>query len=1220
MMSEYSEEYKAREWLINEMKKEMLGPGSEPFTIDTEKEVISTSPEKRYYVGILYPQNNQSGIEDDELAGKNYSAKEEIDAESVADEKDVKEERKLDLSGGKGYSSYSSDTAEDTMDESINMSTRLLPSSMGLTFISNRKADKLKAYVKFAIYKRTLKGDCQIKIPDYYDGFNVPVQFNSFFEYDKDTRVLKLIDNITSKDIKRIYEQDQVDDSKEIFKEFAYRLLAMFNYGFVRNPYSSNVVLDFSKGDYCRPFYAIEDKSVKVCGLRYHLYDDYYSYTIMIINSKEGKARGINSVFQPMVKISSEENDDMPFCDIDEINTALNEDEEEMSNALLYRNKKNYGTGLGTALNWSISADGLGAIWTDFFPMVSVPQQEYKIDAKYNVSDQVFSMKYLSDLNDIDKEDKITNLKTLCHAYDSWINEIGNRLEKISERYQKTGIRHIQNCKQCSKRIAGGIKILEENEQAWDAFLLANRAMFMQRTQLSVQREFEVKYTNIFPHNDELGDRLENIDYRSEEDNSFWRPFQLAFLLMSVSSIENDSLTNEERNTVDLIWFPTGGGKTEAYLGLTAFTIFYRRLAHKDVSGGTTVIMRYTLRLLASQQFTRASTLICACEYIRLDGQKRRSMYKKYDLGGEPITIGLWIGGTHTPNKVKGKGDNYAEACYNKLAEADIKNVDSVKERYNKFQVLKCPWCGTKLTKEVENKKLVGNWGYHVTKGKCYLSCTQEGCDFESKLPIQVVDEELYKNPPTLLFATVDKFAMLPWYKETGAFFAVDSENRAPELIIQDELHLISGPLGSMVGIYETAIDYLCSQKGIKPKIIASTATISRAKEQCSELYNREVFQFPPQGLDQEDSFFAKEAVDKFGRMYIGVMPSGKTKAMTESMMLATLLQKEQEYEADDDVKDSYWTVTGYFNSLRELGKCSSIVQSDVRDNIRRLAARNMFRYGRRNILKADELTSHVTTTELNRTLDKLEKVRYSSDTDNRTYPSNILLATNMISVGIDIDRLNVMLIMGQPKLTSEYIQASSRVGRKYPGVVFTQCDSARSRDRSHYEQFKPYHESFYKYVEPTGLTPFSEPARQRALHAAVISILRHGFSLEEDEEISSFDCNDMKDILKKISGYIVERVNDINERHAYKLKGEGENVDKDLQHIYERIEVIVKGSNGNAVYGNIMGTKPEEGKSRIMKPYGVDEEEPLTFDTMTSMRNVDGMVNASIVIMEQNQ
>ena len=332
------------------------------------------------------------------------------------------------------------------------------------------------------------------------------------------------------------------------------------------------------------------------------------------------------------------------------------------------------------------------------------------------------------------------------------------------------------------------------------------------------------------------------------------------------------------------------------------------------------------------------------------------------------------------------------------------------------------------------------------------------------------------------------------------------------------------------------------------------------------------------------------------------------------------MLQRGQEYEADDSVKDSYWTVTGYFNSLRELGKCSSIVQSDVRDNIRRLAYRNMFRYGRRNILKADELTSHVTTTELNRTLDKLEKVRYSSDKDNRTNPSNILLATNMISVGIDIDRLNVMLVMGQPKLTSEYIQASSRVGRKYPGVVFTQYDSARSRDRSHYEQFKPYHESFYKYVEPTGLTPFSEPARQRALHAAVISMLRHGFDLEEDEDISRFNRDDMKDVLKKISGYIVERVNDINERHTYKLEGEGDNVDKNLQDIYERIEVIVKGSSGNAVYGNIMETKPEEGKSRIMKPFGVDEDEPLTFDTMTSMRNVDGMVNASIVIMEQDQ
>lgn len=1191
-----------RNELIERMRKEMLGPGSELSCVDVEHEVISAEPSQRYCVGILYPQGNVIGLEDDDLESTSGDTKETVISDDFSPEK-------ITADDSKDKSQYFANDSEDTMDENISMATKLLPSSMGFTFISKENLDQIIVNGKFAKYRASLVPDCKMLIDESLaETFSVPEVFDAYFSYDKVTRVLELKSKVEPKQIKYWYDQEKADDGT--FKNYAYKLIELLK-GKVRIPYEFESAVSFKKGNYYTASLEIEEVEAGICALKHSLVNGFYSYTVMLLNTAKGKA-GKDNIFQPEISVSTDKNPQLVFCDYASMDLIQDYTDEEASNSLLYRKHKKYGTGLGVSVNWNISDEGRGNLYTDFFPTVEVPQMEFTVDEKYHVDEKVFSMKYMSDLDETSKENKISYLRKLADGYKSWINEMSDIASNLPNQYTDTAKRHINNCLYCYERIVEGIDELANNSVAWDAFQLANRAMFMQRVQIVLQSKFE----DVYPDNEELGNLLEDMDYYEQNDTHFWRPFQLAFVLMSITSMVSDDIENTDRDVVDLIWFPTGGGKTEAYLGLTAFTIFYRKLAHLEESGGTAIIMRYTLRLLAAQQFTRASTLICACELIRQESLERRSIYPKYNLGDDEINIGLWIGGSHTPNRNKEAID-----CYDKLSKAINKNLEYTKELYNKFQVLKCPWCGTKLVRDVDkDNNLIGRWGYRLKNKKhFYLCCTHEDCAFTDKLPLQVVDEELYDNPPTLLFATVDKFAMMPWYGEIGGFFATNSDNRTPELIIQDELHLISGPLGSMVGLYESAIDYLCSSKGIRPKIVASTATICRAKEQCSALYNREVFQFPPQGIDEADSFFARaaEVNRKHGRKYIGLKPSGKTKAMMESRVLASILQIVKESKADDEIKDAYWTLTTYFNSLKELGKCSTIVQNDVRDNIERMAHRNSYVRGKRIILKADELTSRVSTTELNQTLNKLEKIHYSQENwDNKVYPVNLLLATNMISVGIDVDRLNAMVILGQPKLTSEYIQASSRVGRKYPGVVFVQYDGARSRDRSHYEQFKSYHESFYRYVEPTGVTPFSEPARKRALHAVMVALIRHNY-FETDEALRDYDREQFEKELKDLSDYMIRRMDNINSRLSYEISDNTAEVEEEIDIIYEKINRLVEHAEHEKIeYGNIMGFKKPD-YFRVLKPFGVDEEEYDSFNTMTSMRNVEAMVNVNVIVLE---
>jgi len=322
-----------------------------------------------------------------------------------------------------------------------------------------------------------------------------------------------------------------------------------------------------------------------------------------------------------------------------------------------------------------------------------------------------------------------------------------------------------------------------------------------------------------------------------------------------------------------------------------------------------------------------------------------------------------------------------------------------------------------------------------------------------------------------------------------------------PGIIIQDELHLISGPLGTMYGAYEAVLEDLCTYKmdngkKKKPKIIASTATISGAQNQIKSLYDRDNLQlFPSPGLDMGDSFFGKYAVQEdkksraHGRLYLGLLAEFGSVQTTQVRCFASLIFHAASLAKE--FQDPWWTLLCFYNSIRELSGGRTLFDSDIPARLKYLNSKvNIPPHKRRYIQKIYELTSRLSQSklvelmdELNRGFDAVEKA-----------PADVCLASNIIEVGVDIDRLSVMAVIGQPKNTAQYIQVTGRVGRQWdtrPGLITTIYNPSKSRDRSHYEQFASYHSRLYEQVEATSVTPFSESAIYRALPGVLLTWVR---------------------------------------------------------------------------------------------------------------------------------
>ena len=821
----------------------------------------------------------------------------------------------------------------------------------------------------------------------------------------------------------------------------------------------------------------IAERPIRTEGLGGRIRSGTRAVSVFLVNerppAKDDKNADQGYAFQARLAVES----DQPFHPRPDLSARHADEWDGQVADLHYADTPAYATGHGASTDWTIADDECTQVRTSW-----IGSAEVEATRPRPVEGVELSMQELGNL--ADGPAARDALEPLVAEYRSWIEDRARESEGLEEPHRATAGELLANARHAAQRMAQGVAVLATNPDALDAFRMANRA---------VQRA---------------------LTRRTRVENPAWRPFQLAFLLLNLPGMADPG--DADRETVDLLFFPTGGGKTEAYLGLAAFAMVYRRLRNPGLGGragaGVSVIMRYTLRLLTLDQLSRAASLVCALELERAEGP---GCYGEW-----PFEIGLWVGKAATPNRMGRKGDK-GDTAHRKT----LQYLANPRSRPAPIPIENCPWCSRRFV--AESFKLLPPDRPRDLR----VFCTNPECSFsdERPLPIVAVDEPLYRRLPAFLIATVDKFAALPWEGPSGAllggaqrfdehgFYGPADPGRGsrleapllpPDLVIQDELHLITGPLGTMMGLYETAIEGLCTagaDRSVgKPKIVASTATARRARDQVQAVFAREDTEvFPPPGPDRRDSFFAEtvRADTVSARRYVGIAATGRNpKVVMRRVLLALMAAAEKHFfEAggrrnEENPADPYMTLLGYFNSLRELGGARRIVEEEIQNTLRGRGRRR--RFGGDEGLFRDrtltsevlELTSRVSTDQVAAAFERLGRAFHE---DRKV---DCALATNMISVGLDVSRLGLMVVNGQPKTHAEYIQATSRVGRhvRKPGLVVTLLNIHKPRDRSHYERFRHYHETFYRSVESASATPFSARALDRGLAGALVGLARH--------------------------------------------------------------------------------------------------------------------------------
>jgi hypothetical protein len=814
-------------------------------------------------------------------------------------------------------------------------------------------------------------------------------------------------------------------------------------------------------------------------------------------------------------------------------------DEEVKRLNLQYRNRLEFALGRTCSVDWTVKLGSRRAtsVETTWLPNGETPQTSAR-----PVDDALLSM---DELLKVSPGELRAGLEPLVAGYGAWLHEKEAEAAMLPSHWQETCELVLWEARQAHTRLVSGLEHVATETEALLCFQFMNRVMRDQRiaSQVAAERASDASVT--------LDQAQAKVAARGPRAAS-WRPFQLAFILMQLGALTDPTAplrSADHQSRVELLFFPTGGGKTEAYLGLAAYTFAMRRRqgvvqsaeGPLDGGDGVAVLMRYTLRLLTAQQFQRATTLMCAAELARREDEAT--------WGTEPFRIGLWVGTDVSPKRFE-------------EADEQLKKANEYgSHRLTVLQIQRCPWCGTPLT--------AAQVRADATLRRVFVHCGDElaRCPFSrggvvpEGLPVLTVDEEIYRLTPAFVIATVDKFARLAREGEAAALFGYVSKRcgrhgyvhadytpcqvgshpanggqpaatvrpigrlRPPDLIIQDELHLITGALGTAVGLFEVAVETLSSWdtpdgKPVKPLIVASTATVRNAQEQVRGLFGRQVEIFPPQVLDVADTFFSQEVpIDRRnpGRRYIGVSAQGVRLSSAEIRISEVLLSAGQLlFDRAGAAADPYMTLVGYFNATRELAGMARYMADDVANRVGNPSKDSGFprRYGAAfGNLHTAELTSRIASAEIGRTLDRLglefdpafdsteafqariaarkteKKITYRTDS-----PFDVVLATSMLQVGVDVQRLGLMLVVGQPKNTAEYIQASSRVGRDAsdrPGLVVALGNWARPRDLAHFEQFRHYHETFYAQVESLSVTPFSPTSLARGIDGLLVSVAR---------------------------------------------------------------------------------------------------------------------------------
>ena len=943
---------------------------------------------------------------------------------------------------------------------------------------------------------------------------------------------------------------------------------------------------------------------------------------------------------------------------------------EDTTTAFIYDQFKDFAIGHGCSVKWSKQGEPL-KVETEYLPNCETPDidpiprdksRNAVIDNKEGFVPPLFlensksqEFKWLSVFSDATDTEVINGLNDFVNSYGRWI-ELKRQNEKYQGIYAGIAKQELDKCEGDYLRMKKNIKDFlsgDNNREKLDSFRLMNAAMFMQlwhsvKVKQDVVNSFindeAFKHFNFSFYKETADDKL-----FSKTESAGWRAFQLAFILLNLDGIfkpEDDANWDKRNNWVDLVWFPTGGGKTEAYLGLIALTIINRRKEFKEKGGGTAAIMRYTLRLLTMQQFQRATLVVMALELIRRWGN--------YELGNEPINIGLWVGKNSIPNS----------------------NIDLIFEYEHKLNPKKenripfnnCPWCNSEIKGETKEDTETSSSVYN--QNKVHLKCTNQKCSFsfglgriskkrqdQGPIPVCLSDESIYQHPPALLFGTVDKFAQLA-HKVNGQNNGRNADSRRifgtgnweagkpqdgylpPDLIIQDELHLLLGPLGSAVALFESAVDQLCTREdGTRPKIISSTATTRNTQLQIAALFDRKVNLFPKPGVECDDSFFAfykrrfKSIDDKTPeylskRKYIGVLPTGRTQIWMQMRLAAIIMThraifelKElgekhpiefESYKDFEKAMDYYHTTISYFNSLKEVGKTQSQVQTYILKELRRVFSRvvrpqklmhSFYTYGP---IQESELTGRLSGEEVKNELKSVEtkweaKKRFANLKEGELVrgkiPPEFVVATNMISVGIDVSRFNTIIMNSMPRNTAEYIQASSRVARNDYGLVLTVHHPFRARDISHYEKFIEFHEKMYSYVEPISITPFTQKAVERYMGLYLATMLRHRTRFTERDsakDISTMSETDLADIISDLTDYFEKRkvrMNNYDTLISNLLKEE--NVEQIKKWINEAFSEWQKESNKNlAEHKDFVFNNKKNKKDTVVEQLYVDIEE----------------------------